>query len=99
MPKHIIFQMRQCVIILILIMYFHTGNVYCGAVLTLHVLIFLTKKKKHKETTLSIRFHIYHIIGRCTTHGIIPSKDKKIFLMCKQESSIDKSTKYTPEKN
>ena len=29
--------------------------------------------KKYEETTPSIRFHIYHIIGRCTAHGIIPS--------------------------
>ena len=34
--------------------------------------------KKHEETTTSIRFHIYHIIGRCTAHGRIPLKDKKI---------------------
>ena len=32
----------------------------------------------YSETTPSIRFHIYHIIGRCTDHGRIPSKDKKI---------------------
>ena len=33
--------------------------------------------KKHEETTPSIRFHIYHIIARCTSHGRIPLKDKK----------------------
>ena len=52
--------------------------------------------RKHEETTPSIRFQIYHIIGRCTTHGRIPLKDKKICYMCKQEYSPDKSTKiYT----
>ena len=52
--------------------------------------------KKHEETTPSIRFHIYHIIGRCTAHGRIQLKDKKICYMYKQESSTDKSTKiYT----
>ena len=40
--------------------------------------------KKHEETTLSIRFNIYHIIGRCTAHGRIPLKDKKICYVCKQ---------------
>ena len=40
--------------------------------------------KKYEETTPSIRFHIYHIISRCTAHGIIPLKDKKICYMCKQ---------------
>ena len=52
--------------------------------------------KKHEETTPSIRFHIYHIIRRCTAHGRIPLKGKKTCYMCKQESSSDKSTKiYT----
>ena len=52
--------------------------------------------KKHEETTPSIRFHIYHIIGRCDTHGRISLKDKNICFMCKQESLPDKSTKiYT----
>ena len=35
------------------------------------------KDKKHEEITASIRFHIYHTIGRCTAHGKITSKDKK----------------------
>ena len=34
--------------------------------------------KKHEETTPSMRFHIYHIIGRCTAHGRIPLRDKKM---------------------
>ena len=52
--------------------------------------------KKHDETTPTIRFHIYHIIGRCTIHGRLSLKDKNICYMCKQESSPDKSTKiYT----
>ena len=51
---------------------------------------------QYSETTPSIRFHINHIIGRCTSHGRILLKDKKIFYMCKQESSSDNSTKiYT----
>ena len=40
--------------------------------------------EKHEETTPSIRFHIYHIIGRCNTHGRITLKDKKICYICKQ---------------
>ena len=52
--------------------------------------------KKHDETTPSIRFHIYHIIGRCTSNGRITLKDKKICYMCEQRSLPDKSTKiYT----
>ena len=30
--------------------------------------------KKHDETTPTIRFHIYHTIGRCTTHGRLSLK-------------------------
>ena len=32
----------------------------------------------YSETTLSIMFHIFHMIGRCTAHGRIPLKDKKM---------------------
>ena len=32
--------------------------------------------KKHEETTPLIRFHIYHVIARCTAHGRIPLKYK-----------------------
>ena len=45
MPKHMIWQMLQCAHILSLIMHFHTGNVYYGAVPNVHVSIFLTKIK------------------------------------------------------
>ena len=45
MPKHQILQMLQCAHILSLSMQFHTGNVYCDAVLTVLVSIFLTKKQ------------------------------------------------------
>ena len=101
MPKHQIWQMLHCAHILSLGMHYHTVNVYCGAVLTVLVSIFLTKKqlKKNDETTPSIRFHIYHIIRRCTTHGIIPLKDKKICYMCEQESLPDKSTKIYTRKD
>ena len=97
MPKHLICQMQQYALILILIIHLHTGNVYCGAVPNILVLIFLTKKKiKNEETAPSIKFHIYHIIGRCTIHGRIPLKDMKICYICEQESLTDLSTKiYT----
>ena len=40
--------------------------------------------KKHEEKKPSIRFHVYHIIARCTYHGRITLKDKKKCHMCKQ---------------
>ena len=98
MSKHLKWKMLQCAHILSMNMHFHTVNVYCGDVMNVHISIFLAKKqiKKHEETTPSIRFHIYHIIGRCNSHGRLPLKDKEICYMCRQESSPDKSTKiYT----
>ena len=92
MPKHQIWQMIQCAHILSLRMHFHTGNVFCGAV----NIPDQETTKNHEETTPYIRFHIYHIIGRCAIHGRILLRDKNICSMCKQEYSPDKSTKiYT----
>ena len=45
MPKNMIWHKPQYAHVLILIMHSHTGNVYCGDVPTVHVLIFLTKKQ------------------------------------------------------
>ena len=85
MPKHQIWQMLQCAHILSQIMHFHTENLYCDAVLTVLVSIFLTKKQqKNDETTPTIRFHIYHIIGSFAIHGRLSLKDKNICSMCKQ---------------
>ena len=51
---------------------------------------------QNSRTIPSIRFHSYHTIARCTDHGRIPLKDKKICYMCKQESLPYESTKiYT----
>ena len=45
MPKHQIWKMLQCAHILSQSMHFHTVNVYCNAVMTVLVSIFLTKKQ------------------------------------------------------
>ena len=50
---------------------------------------------KYSDTIPSIRFHIYHIIVRCTTHRRLKLNDNKIFCKCKQDSVSEKSTKYT----
>ena len=44
-------------------------------------------------------FHIYHIIARCTDHGRIPLKDKKICYIFKQKYSPDKYTKIYTRKD
>ena len=53
---------------------------------------------KNSDTTPSIMFHIYHIVTRCTDHGIIPSKDKK-YVTCVNKNLHQKNIqKYAPEK-
>ena len=58
--KHLIRKRLQCAHILSMIMHFHTGNVYCGVVLTVHVSIFLTMKRiisiKKKHPQLGFTF-------------------------------------------
>ena len=39
---------------------------------------------QNSDTTPSIRFQIYHCIGRCTDHGRIPLKDQNKCYMCKK---------------
>ena len=53
--------------------------------------------KKHDETTPSIRYHIYHIIGRCTAHGRIPLKYKKYVTCVNKNLHQMNLEKYTPE--
>ena len=54
-PKHMLRKRLKCVHILSLIIHYHTRNVYCGDVLTVHVSVFLTKnqiisiKKQHPQ--------------------------------------------------
>ena len=93
--------MLQCAHILSMIMHLHTGNMYFGVVLTFHVSISLTKKqiKQYEETTPSIRFHVYHIIARCTAHGRILLKDKKYFTCVNKNLHQTNLEKYTPEKS
>ena len=47
-PNNLIWKIQQCALIHILIMHFHTGNVYCNAVPIVLVLIFLTNKQLKK---------------------------------------------------
>ena len=41
---------------------------------------------QYPDTSPSIRFHIYHIIARCTKHGRLPLTDKKICRKCQQDT-------------
>ena len=51
---------------------------------------------KHPNTSPSIRFQIYHLIGRCKKHGRLTLTDKKICRKCQQDTAPGQSTKlYT----
>ena len=54
---------------------------------------------QYSEATPSIRFHIYHIIGRCTGHGRIPLKDKKYVTFVKKNLHEINLQRYTQEKS
>ena len=51
--------------------------------------------KNHEETTPSIKFHSYPIIGRYTAHGRIPLKDKKYVKCVKSNLYQINLQKYT----
>ena len=50
------------------------------------------------ETTPSIRFHIYHIIRHCTSHGRNSLKENSVTCVNKNINQITLQ-KYTPEKS
>ena len=54
---------------------------------------------QYAERTTSIRFHVYHIIGRCTAHDRIPLKYKKYVTCVKNNLHQITLQKYTPEKS
>ena len=41
---------------------------------------------QYSNTIPSIRFHIYHLISRCTEYYRLPLTDRNIFLECKQDT-------------
>ena len=51
---------------------------------------------KYTNTSPSIRFHIYHLIERCTKHGRFLLTDTKSCCKCQQDTASGQSTKiYT----
>ena len=55
--------------------------------------------KNHEKTTPSIRFHIYHIIGRCDIYGRISLKTRTFVPCVNNNLHQINLQKYTPEKN
>ena len=53
---------------------------------------------QYSNTSPPIRFHIYHLMVRCTSNGRLPLNDKKICLKCKHDSVSEKSTKIYSRK-
>ena len=51
---------------------------------------------QYYNTSPSIRFHVYHLISRCTAHLRLPLNENKFCLQCRHDSASKKSTKiYT----
>ena len=97
MPKHMIWQRLKFTHILSLIMHFHTGDVYWGAVTNVHVSIFLTKKqiisiqKQQPELGFTFITSLDFVLLMVEFYW-----NKKICYMCKQKYLSDKYTKiYT----
>ena len=53
---------------------------------------------QYTNTSPYIRFHIYHLISLCTTHGRLPLTYKKICCKCQQDYASGKSTKIYTKK-
>ena len=90
-----------CAHILSMSMHFHTGNVYCGAVLTVLVSIFLTKKqlknmtKQHPQLGFtfitSLDVALFMVDFHLKTRTFVTCVNKNLHQINIQ--------KYTPEKN
>ena len=101
MTKHLIWQMLQCVHIPSLIMHCRTGNGYCGAVMTFHVSIFLTKKqiisiqKQHPQFGFTFITSLHVVVIMVELHW------RTIKYVTCVNNNIHKMNlqKYTSEKN
>ena len=47
---------------------------------------------QYSDTSPSIRFHVYHMIAGCLTHGGLPFNGRKICRKCKKYSVSEQST-------
>ena len=59
----------------------------------------LETDNQYSNTIKLIRFHIYHLIARCTAHGRLPLNDRNNYCNCKQDSAKKNPQKYTLEKS
>ena len=94
-PKTMAWKRQKCVHTHILIMRYHTGNVYWDVVPNVLALIFLTRKQMISIPTpvLQFFFHIYHLISHCTKHGRLLFTGKKSVWECQQDTDSVKPTK------
>ena len=55
--------------------------------------------RHHPNAHSSISFHIYHLIVRCTMHGIRPLYEKHLFCLCFQDLTTATSKNIYPRKD
>ena len=94
-PKHMIWQRQQCVRIHSQIMHLQNWKcaMRCYAKCTSINIPYQETDDQYSDTSPSIRFHIYHLISRCSTHGRLTLTEKNCH-KCKQDSDSEQSTKY-----
>ena len=99
-PKNMIWQRQQYVHTQSQIMRYHNKKIYCGVVPC--PIINLPDQEtydQYPDTIPSIRFHVYHMIARCTKHGMLPLTDKKCCRKCQQDTASGKPTKIYTRKD
>ena len=101
MPKHLICKRLLCAHIFSMIMHFHTGNVYCGAVPNIHVSIFLTKKQIIRIQTQHPQYGFTFITSLDVVLLMVEFrwKTKKYFTCVNNHLHQITIQKYTPEKS
>ena len=101
LPNNMIWQRQKCAHIHSLIVHFHTGNVYWGAVPTVHVAIFLTKKniknmkKHHPELGFTFITSLDGVLLMVEIHW----KTKTYVTRVNKNLHQMNLQKYTPEKS
>ena len=99
--NNLIWQRLKCVYILSLIMQYHTINVHCNTVLTIHVSIFLTKKQiiniqtQHPQYGFTFITYLRILLLMVEFHR----KTRKYVACVNKNLRQTNLQKYTPEKS
>ena len=88
-PNNMTWQRQKCVHTHTHIMPYHTENVYydcCAKCQSINIPDQETDDQ-YPDTSPSIRFHIYHLIARCTKHCRLPLTGKECCCKCQHDTA------------